>query len=294
MKLEKLNIEEWHSTHLSTICMRAVYHREKGEVDGLMETALYTGCLNDELMNRMHTKDGLLTGRLPVEDCMDFVVQKAKSERRTFAPAVQRDKDDIAEEVARNAEHYRERMGEYFSKCKIIGVQIGMRFTLECGLGEVHYATHNDLLFRNPADELVNLDFKWKEKKQTVDELSRHPQPAMMHLAIVEGQCNIGGKEDDWVMFNEMPVMWWVDSRNFKAYMKASPDGLFKKGDVRPLDKLITEFRLTEENHETMKDELLERPVIASAGMWPKTVGDHCNYCPSLGACNRLTRSTEP
>lgn len=292
MKLTKLEIKQFRSSDISALCFRSVYHRHRGEVDGLMESALYTGCLNDELMNRIHLPSGLWAGALPVEDCMAFVAQKAKDEGRTFSDTVEREKDEIAEEVAANAEHYRQRMFDYFAKCQIIGVQIDMSFTIESGIGVINFGTKNDLMFRNPNGDLVNADFKWKKAAQTVDELSRHPQPAMMHLAIVEGQCNLAKDGvDDWVEFNEMPLMWWIDSARFKPYMKQT--GEFKKGDTRPLNKLITEFKLTEENHEQMKEDLIERPVMASAGLWPKSVGEHCNYCPSLRFCKRNTASYE-
>lgn len=303
--MRTVRIAEFHSSDLTAPCPRSVLHRHRGEILPQMTTALFRGLAAGEVMNTIHDCNRWDLGEVDVmvRDAMDLTIKKSIDEQRPLSKGMhQGNMDAIKAEITKVAIHYIERQRDYFSNCKIIGVEIPVRWTLAIEGGEpIHFASHLDLLYRNPNGDITVRDYKFQEESPTaMAYLGRNLQFTLYHFCITEGACKVHNPKaptddaDDWVRFGEFPWMEVVDLARFKAYSKATGVKDFEtgevlqyvKGDRRPIEQIIKVWRYSPEKEYEMKRELAERPILYRAGffpMQPDKLG--CELCESKTYC---------
>lgn len=305
--MDKIEVKEFHSSCLITPCMRSLYHRHKGDVIATMQTALFRGLVAHSVMEQIHM-DGWQIGQVParVEVAVQDTIEKSKEERRPLTDSVMANLEDIKDEVTKVCVHYVERQAEYFSQCKVIGVELPVRWTLEVGdLEPIDFASHIDLLYRNPSGELVVRDFKFQDEAPTMAYLARNQQFALYHFCIAEGIVKVHntGTDGDWVAFGEQPWIDVVDLANFKPYARKTTVTDFEtggtkeyvKGDQRPLANLIKTWRFSPDKEDEMKRELSTRPVLMRAGIWPILADKRgCQLCESKHKCSNWIKDETP
>lgn len=291
-------LEDIHSSELIANCKRAAMYRKLEKVNRVMGKALFRGLMGHAAMEEVHQGNWSL---LDIPNIMnracDNTVEKAARERRVLSIPVIRDMEKNKREVGRLVAHYIERQGGYFAKCKQIGVELPVRWTLDVsGLDPMHFASHIDLLYRDEYDLIRIRDFKFQDEAPTMEYLRKNLQMFLYHFCVAEGIVKLydTDNDDDWVFFGEQPVMEVADMTNFKPYyMKSSTEDRetgevtkHKKGDIRPLEKIVKIWTFEPDRERIMKKELSEPVVLMRAGIWPANPDKRgCNLCESEEWC---------
>jgi len=298
-------VTEFHSTDVVTPCARQLYHRHRGEVEASMSTALFRGLMAHEVMEEVHMGNWNME-QMPsmIERAKTRTIAKAKDENRPLTDSVIENMQDITDDVSTVCSHYIHRQKDYFAQCKVIGVELPVRWTLQIeGLEPIEFASHIDLLYRNPADEICVRDFKYQDESPTMAYLGRNLQFALYHFVIWEGIVKVHDGDDGWVSFGEQPWMEVADLKNFKSYSRKTTVTDFEsgqkieysKGDERPLANIIKTWRYSCDRDNDMKRELSIRPTLMRAGLWP-TVPDKlgCHLCESKKWCPSFLKADQP
>ena len=294
--------EDTHTSDLINVCSRAVMHRHLGEEERLMQRALFSGLVAHAALEEIHLGNWSIAGLgNTVERACRTTLDKAKDEKRIVSEAVARDMTELLGKVSDLLAHYIERQGEYFAQCKLIGVELPVRWTMPVeGHAEIPFASHIDLLYRDPSGEIRLRDFKLNDESFTMAYLARNLQFALYHFCIADGLVMVDG---DWIGFGELPWIEVVDLANFKPYMKATKVEDFEtgetlqyvKGDVRPLANLIRCWRYSPSKESAMKMELATRVAAMRAGYWPMNPDKRgCQLCQSKRFCTNFIHEHEP
>lgn len=283
-------IDEMHTSDMTNQCMYAVKLRHEGKIIGEMPSALYAGNLWHEAAPLYHL-GGCVNNPSPiVYKASQIVRDKSKIENRPFTDAVERDITEHQEWCSRMLGLYDDRFGAYFRDCKLIGCEVPLRITIPFGEGHQDFATHTDMMFRDPNGRLALLDWKTGDDAPTNHYLSRNLQFFLMWLGVGEGSAKIG---DDWIDFAEYPDMYWFHVDNLEPYKRAGsgkgPDGepvSYVKGDKRPTDKIMYRVPMMEECRHNLMDELHTRISMNKLGMFPRNPDPvRCHLCSSNMFC---------
>lgn len=297
--------QDIHSSELINPCSRSAMHRLLGQEEKVMQRALFSGLAAHAALEEIHM------GNWNVSDMAGIIhragqatLTKAKEEKRPLTESTEREMQEHLERVAGLLSHYIERQGEYFAQCKPIGVELPVRWTLEVdGMDTIEFASHIDLLYRDPFGEIRLRDFKLNDESFTMAYLARNLQFALYHFCIADGLVNVHGGEHGWEHFGEIPWMEVADIANFKPYMRATKVEDFEtgqtvqyqKGDVRPLANLIRIWRYAPSKEEAMKQHLAERVSAMRAGYWPMNPDKRgCQLCQSKRFCDNFIHEHEP
>jgi len=291
----------FHTSDL-TQCPRLVYHRHRGEVSGEVQTALFTGLLAHEVMERIHN-DGWGDDVVQiVKASKEAVDTKIKKENRYYADALKKP-DNIAEilkEVHEIATHYIERQKEYFDRCTVFGTELPVNWIMKVdGLPDIEFSSHIDLLYRDPNGEVRIRDYKYTEDALMMDHLARNLQFVLYHFCITRGQVKIG---DQWLEVGEYPWLEVVDLRNFKPYKRAGESKdmnggtiAFKKGDTRAIHNIVKEWRVDPEAEDMALRDIHDHIAPMRAGIFHKHVDRKgCVFCSANQHCAKYTTRRNP
>lgn len=270
-----------HSSDLTAPCPRAVQLRLEGKAVGEYTTALFRGQLAHAALEIVH-QEGLTEcdDAIPQTVCNEAtekVLATSEAENRPITEAVARELGAIQDEVVKVLELYVKRFADYFAQCKVIGTELPVSWRGE----GIEFASHIDLLFREPNGELYVWDWKWRDESPMYGYLSRNMQFAMYALCCRDGRVQIGG---EWIALRQWPVVAWVHLPNLRPYTR-SGEG-YARGDERPLDRIVREVRYGDASRTTIMRELKLRQAMMSAGLFP-AIPDPlgCHLCECQAHC---------
>ncbi len=281
-----LPIVEFHTTDLAG-CPKLTELRRAGKVDMTCPGALYRGALANAALVVIHrdldfTVEGVDAA---MTEAIRVVDEQMKEEGRTYTEAVVKNVIKNASEVAELLVAYCERFSQLFNT-PIIGTELPVRLEH----GRTKFASHLDLLFRDPGDDqLVIWDWKLTQQDPSRAYLARNRQMILYCLAAKYGQIMIG---DDWIRFDEWPVIAWIHLPNLAAYKRGGTrptDGsTYVKGELRPLDSVVKRIEFREERAQDMINELVSYAKMLEAGIFPR-IPDPLGYflCPGQEFCKR-------
>lgn len=268
-----------HSSDLTASCLRAVKLRHEGKIAPEYTTALYRGQLAGEVLRLVHERglwgNTLLTA---VNEAHLAVVKTAYLEGRLLTEAVTKNGTDIQAEVLRVCELYQTRFADYFSRCKLIGCELPIRAEID---GR-NFASHLDLLFRDPEGALCVWDWKWRADSPMFAYLARNLQFGMYALSVRHGSAMLA--DDEWVDFGEWPRLAWLHLPYLLPYGKATGDA--KKGDLRPLEQIVRWLPSCELWESNIRAEFNLRASMMEQDFWPTNpdpIG--CGLCESQAFC---------
>jgi hypothetical protein len=297
--------QDVHTSELTASCQQSAALRLQGETIPTMQTALFRGLAAHTVMEHIHL--GVWSPiQVPayIETAKQITIEKSKDEGRPMSDTVVRDMDEIGDDICKVAIHYIERQADYFSKCKVLGVEVPVRWRLEVeGLEPINFASHVDILYRDPNGELRIRDFKYQDQPPTMEYLARNKQMFVYHFCATEGIFKLHdlGSDADWVHFGELAWMEVVDLKNFKPYLKATPvteNGVvttYSKGDQRPLRNLIKDWRYSPDKESDMKQQLAQQVSAMRSGYWPTNPDKRgCQLCEAKTSCMNAIKDENP
>jgi hypothetical protein len=281
--------------------------RREGKIDGQYTTALYRGQLADAALCLLHHRSPD-NWQSDVSGCVEAaeieVMQQADAEGRPLTSSVQENVESIREEVEKHVLAYAEKQAEHFANCSLVGTQVPMNLVLDLHVGKpVEFASHIDLLYRDPWGNLVIRDWKWRQEAPTMAYLGRNFQFALYWLACAYGEVLLdqGGVAERWDTLGEFAECEWCDLARFKPYTRKTkvtlPDGTeseYQKGDMRPLPQLIKRWTFEPDQEAHVKRMLAHKVTAIQSGlkiMNPGPMECHlceCSrYCPSFNYGDR-------
>lgn len=273
------------SSDLTATCLHSVELRHAGKRIATMPTAMFRGALFDAAACKWHTDR--FDPPMAVLFGMENVLREAKESGQPVTGAAFDERYNIADEVTKALYKYVERVAPMFTK--VIGVQIPVRFTLDVDGEPQDFASHIDLMWRDAGKVLHIADWKWREESPTQAYLDRNLQFALYRLCAfaLDGWIQIDG---EWTQFNEDAVMEWIHIPALFPYARGT--GEFKKGDERPLDRIV--IAAGDGPLDWAIEELKKRTRMARQGLWPTNpdpVG--CHICMSKQFCASSYRSNQ-
>lgn len=285
-------ITELHSSHLSANCMKQVYLQHNGMYVPEMPSAMYKGSLAGKACEYLHENNAWDNVPWCMACAREAVGIDLEKENRHLTDAVKRDEKKIVMEVGERIFDYARRFGPLFSQCDHIGTELPVRWTLEHNsLAEPFpCASHIDLLCRDSNDvfgrgagRLILVDQKYTDEAPTWDYVTRNQQMMLYQLVIYKGEVLL---DDEWIRFEEWCASALIHLPSLHVYKKAS--GEFKKGDEKPLEKILLWTNFREDSVDRMKSELAVKARCFRNGDYPASpsaVG--CMTCCSKQWCDR-------
>jgi hypothetical protein len=215
------------------------------------------------------------------------------AENRPITPAADRDAAETGTEVAELIGHYIRRFSGWFAHSKLIGVEVPIRLTTKVDEQVQEFASHVDLLYRDPHGNLCIDDWKTGDSDWDGEHVHRSMQVGMYYLAGMLGSVCLDG---EWVELGESPHVCIVDvdalwpySRKVTAKDESGADRQYVKGDDRPLSSIRWEVLVT--NEAAIWDEWSTRVRMFRAGLYPTNpTATGCRVCDSSHACPTWSR----
>lgn len=276
-------MSEVHVGDLTNPCPRRVQLRHEGKVIPQCGGAMYRGLLFHKAAELYHSDQ-------PIDmDAIDDLVRAdlARGGRR-ISDVAARDAKDTLEEVADLLECYKARFAGWFASSKIIAVEPAVRCTVDVDGEPVEFASHMDLLFRDPHGNLTVWDWKTGDTEYEPEYAHRSLQVGMYYHAVERGSVRIGG---EWVDLNESPSVAFIEVDNLKPYGRkvtakdeSGVEKVYAKGDLRPLSSIVREVLVT--NPQAIIDEFSVRVRMFRAGLYPTNPNSAgCRVCESAKWC---------
>ncbi len=282
-------IEEWHTSDLLSRCAKRVQLKHEGKALPEIGTAMLRGTLFHAIAEAWH--------RGEVFD-LNNVLEGIRDEGRELTPAAARDIHELVEEVSKLVDLYIARFGEYFKRCKVLGVEVPVRWSTKIQGQTVNFASHMDLVFRDPAGALCVWDWKTGDTDWGDDYAARSMQVGMYFIGVqygavelVTGQYEDGEDLREWVELQEPPHVSIINVENLKPYAKKTTarddngeEREFVKGDERPMRAIA--FEVMVNNEQEVIDQFSTRVLMDRAGLWPMTPTDKgCRVCECRKSC---------
>lgn len=290
-------IPEIHTSDLTASCLRRVQLRHEGKMEGRCTTALFRGLLFHEAARLLHCGQWDVDEGEIVTQANRNVRDTLMVEGRQMTPTVARDQDEIGAEVATLVGLYRARFTQWFSQSKIVGVEVPIRCSLKVDDEPVEFASHLDLLFRDPHGLLCTWDWKTGDEDWAGGpHVNRSMQVGMYYVALARGSVLLG---EEWVELGEAPMVSIVDINALKPYSRrttgkndAGQEHEFVKGDLRPLRAVVREVQVV--NEWAILEEFATRVRMMRAGWFPTNPTDQgCRLCESAKFCPSWTQEPE-
>jgi len=294
-----MRVEEIHSSDLTADCLRKVYHRFRGEVEGKATTALYRGLVAGracELLHEMGFDQD--PSSVTVAAAADTQKQLAE-ENRDLSEAVENGRQDILAEVTNIVHLYRDRFGQQFSKCTLIGTEVPARWTLD-GL---EFASHLDLMVRDTQNvfgygkgRLIVFDWKWRQEQPSHQYLARYMQFALYYMMVKYGSIKCGPDLLPWMDFGEPPVLVWLHLPSLKPYTRRvtafndqGEEQEFVRGDHRPTRSILYRVEYEENQEARIEEELKMRAMMLEKDVFPLNPDPvSCRICDAEAFCTRF------
>lgn len=278
-------IAEWHTTDLSSPCMQRVKLRHEGKIMPDVASAMYRGLLFHEAAKAAHVEG--FDWYWDADRFVQNVQSSLDRERRVLTKVAMGGTKEMIDEAESLMELYEKRFRAYFAGSKLIGCETPIRAEFD----GVPFASHLDLLFRDPDGVLTVWDWKTGDEP-SFEYLIRNRQLACYAAAVEIGECMVG---EDWIPFAEQPRVAWVHIDALKPYARATKavdydtgeESQYVKGDLRPLDKIVRYIPPVDIDKVTAF--VVERNAMAEADFWPASpIADGCRVCESRKWCPTL------
>lgn len=285
-------LTEIHTSDLVSPCHRRVKLRHEGKVLGVCPGAMYRGILFHQAAQWFHE-----TGELPAMTNVDLAVRETlKAERRALTEAANANSGDTCKEVGLLIDIYSRRFAQWFGASKVIGCELPVRATIDVDGEPAEFASHIDILYRDPHGNLCVWDWKTGDTEYETEYAHRSLQSGMYYHAIAHGSVRVEG---EWLDMGEGPHVAFVEIDNLKPYgkkQKAKNDqGVeveFQKGDDRPLSSIVREVLVT--NPDAIIEEFSTRVRMMRAGLFPTNPSsDACRSCESAKWCPTWSHNPE-
>lgn len=277
-------LTEVHTSDLVCPCHKRVQLRHEGKVLGVCPGAMYRGILFHEAARHFHT-----TGEIPAMEEIDTLVRKTLAgERRQLTESAAKNSADTMKEVAELIDLYSKRFADWFGASKIIGCEVPIRCTVDVDGEPMGFASHLDLLYRDPHGILCTDDYKTGDTEYEDEHAHRSLQAGMYYHALLHGAVCVGG---EWLALNEEAHVCFVTVDNLWPYSRKTTakddtgqDREFVKGDLRPLSSIRRDVMVT--NPGAIIDEFSTRVRMFRAGLFPTNPSSvACRVCESAKWC---------
>lgn len=292
-------ITEVHTSQLTASCLRRAQLTLEGKAVGFTTGALFVGNIVHAALRHLHEGDT----DWKRTDCESAVIAGAAVAEQT-ATAARRPLSDAV--LAGKAEHMAEALKlvyAYATRCrlpdgaKLIGCELPIRATWEVDGEPFDFASHLDMLWRDPRGRLLVRDWKSGSDSPSRMFLARNLQLAAYHLAVGTGEVCVGG---DWLAFDTYPAVEWCQLRNLLPFGKATTTKddagkltEYKKGDAHPLRSALLTVDYTDAGRDAAWAEIATRVRMMRADLWPTNPDAegcrHCDcqpHCPSFDGFN--------
>lgn len=274
---------EWHTSHLTRPCLKQVHLTLQGKYLPECPSAMFRGSWAGAAAEILHHTDFEVDARTAVEQAFDVALEDYQNEGRQVTDAVMANRDETEREIGVVMEAYSRRIGGLMESqgWTTIGTEVPIRWP------EHSFASHLDLLLADDEGNPIVFDWKWTKDAPTHHYLHRNMQLGMYWLAVAHGSCQVQG---EWVDFDVYPRVFWCHLPNLKPYHRTTTTGghTYRKGDDRPLNKVLMECHFRPDRENVILDELATRVALADQDLWPTSpdpIG--CYLCPCEQYCPR-------
>ena len=295
------HLSEIHSGDLTKTCPKAVLLGWLGKVDGKYPTALYRGTVAHAALAFLHSGEGWGLGdvREAVSLGADEVDKEINRNNCEKTDACREGREGVLQEIVRVLFAYSRRLCPMFEQCEVVGVETPVRLKF----GEHAFASHTDLLVYDPdgvfgrgKGRSLVFDFKWEAESPTRAYLARNKQLMLYQLAASFGTWLF---DVEWTDFRDTS---WADVcflhlPSLKPYQRKTVVGEieYKKGDDRPIEKVLHWCDFQEHRAGEMIAHLTDHVRMLKAGYFPAAptkIG--CFTCPSQEFCFRPDYESSP
>lgn len=291
-----------HTTDLTCSCKRQRQLVLEGKGQGVTATALFRGNAGHAALEALHAAfdPDVWRDECTVQACvmrgMEIGFQKAEADGKPITPAVERDAPDIQNELNLLIGHYAERFADYFAQCRLIGVELPVRLTLDVDGVPDNFASHIDLMFVGPdwwnegSDFMLRVwDWKFKDEAPSPDYVARHLQLGGYANVVRYGKFYKSGQ---WHEIECGPVgVAIVDMMRCKPYGTSRKDKdtgeyLWKKGDHRDLNRIVHSRVIDERGMARWQDDYSDHVRMKRVGIWPRSPDPiSCSNCDVRAYC---------
>ena len=303
-----MRLAEIHSSELTTGCLRKVYHRLSGEIEGRATTALYRGLVAGRMCEILHN-DGFDqdVSEATIRAASDIQKQLTE-EGRMLSEHVESSMQDILAEVTSVGHLYRDRFGSHFERCTLLGTEVPARYTLDRnGEDKIEFASHLDLVVRDVENvfgygkgRIIVFDWKWRQDQPSHHYLARYMQFALYYLMTKHGSLKCGPEGFDWIDFGESPVLVWLHLPSLKPYTRRvtafndqGEEQEFVRGDLRPTRSILYRVEYDANQDERIKSELRMRAKMIENDVFPLNPDPvSCRICDAEQFCTRFDTAT--
>lgn len=272
-------IDEWHTTDLLSRCAKRTQLRHEGKCVPEVTSAMLRGQLAHAHLSAWHLGQSV---------DLDEFIQGVKDEGKEVSAAAWRDIEDMHNEAKTLTSFYAIRFGDFFKRSKLIGVEVPVRWETTIDKKPVKFASHLDLVFRDPSDALCVWDWKTGDTDWDNDYAARSMQVGMYYMAVQYGFVCV---QDDWFDLAEAPHVSIVNIEALKPYSRKTiarddngEEREFVKGDDRPMRAVS--FEIFVNNEQAVIDEFATRVRMDRLGLWPMNPTDTgCRVCECRRHC---------
>jgi len=277
-------IQEWHTSDLTSRCSKRVQLKHEGKVIPEVASAMFRGLLIHHHLECWHLDKPASYGT---------VLDSIKAEGRTLTAAALRDVVETNEEAIALTALYAKRYGDFFSKSELLGCEVPLRWSgIDVDGQPVDFATHLDLLFRDPHGALCDWDWKTGDTDWDGEHANRSLQFGMQFMAIQYGQVMLEG---EWIDLRESPHVRVIDIDNLKPYSRRTmgkdingEDYEYVKGDEKPEWSIGREMLIT--NESGILEQFATKVRMARLNLWPMNPTDTgCRCCEARMHCPTWT-----
>jgi hypothetical protein len=282
-------ITEWHSSDLTSPCLRRVELTHRGKRVGYTTSALYRGSLFHNAIKhaQLMDADNIFAIGEAVSKAHAEVAAEAEASGRPLSQSVINEHVSIQNEVGNLVAEAIARVLAPNGAWLPWAVECPIRWTLDDERlpKPITFASHLDAILSD-GGVLRVIDWKTGDDRPTQAYLTRSLQLGLYWLMVRHGSVCVNG---EWVDFDYWPSVEWVVVDNFKPFgRKTVTDGReYQKGDTRPIESIVIPARFVPGVHDRwLIDRLVERVRMAEAGFWPHNpdpVG--CYVCDCRVAC---------
>ena len=292
---------EIHTSDFDPCPARAKLRRD-GRFDGVAGTALVRGISIHNALETLHNSPEE-SAVAAVADGVAKCMAELEEQGRSPSDAVLNNTSALSKELAEAAVRYREQVMPICENWTLLGTEVPVYYQLR---DDVHLSSHIDILFVDSDGRARAWDWKWRvQAPSAFSDLARHLQLACYWAALADGglvQTTLRAKGwiqegDNWCRVPEgsaLPELSWVDLPSLKPYARATlgkdSSGKavqYKKGDCRPIDRIIRTPQFHLNQLDAIKEAALLRADLIINDMAP-FIPQGCSHCECEPWCPRF------
>lgn len=272
-------IQEWHTSDLNQRCDKRVQLKHEGKAINEVPGAMFRGLIFGKMAECWHAGETF---------DIHEIHESIRDEGRVLTKSAMANVNDTVAECKELLSHYTQRFGDWFAHSKMIGVEVPVRWSIDVDGEPAHFASHLDLLYRDPNDLLRVDDIKTGDTDWGNEYAGRSIQLGMYFMAVQYGQVMI---DEEWIKLDEAPTTSIIDADNLWPYTRKT-EGVdingqphtYVKGDLRP-EWLVRREVLCNNEHRIL-EQFATKVRMARANFWPMNPTDTgCRVCECRKAC---------